>query len=57
MIMQGKKVRIKCPVCGRTTVNLNRLTIKHKFLRYECYKCEIVFTVEKGWRRKMVVRK
>jgi predicted RNA-binding Zn-ribbon protein involved in translation (DUF1610 family) len=48
-IGKGKKVHIKCPRCIRIAV-LDRATVRHNMLVYECPYCKLKFRVPKNWR-------
>jgi hypothetical protein len=48
-IGKGKKVHIKYPRCIRIAV-LDRATVRHSMLVYECPYCKLKFRVPKNWR-------
>lgn len=52
MIGKGKKIKAKCPRCGRATCNLERSTSRLSWLVYTCYKCNLKFRLPKGWKHK-----
>jgi hypothetical protein len=50
-----KKVRVKCPICSRVAL-LDRASVRHTNLIYECYYCKLKFRLPKNWRQIIKVR-
>ena len=57
MLRTKRFTRVKCPFCSRTTVTIERKTVRQAWLKYICYKCNMPFQLEKNWRKKLLIRK